>query len=237
MELYPIAIIAGGLATRLRPDYKNIPKSMIPISGEPFVKHQLQLLKKNGFENIIFCLGYMGEIIENFIKINNYFGMEKIRFSYDEENMSGTGYAVKHAMKLLDDNFFVIYGDSYLVTNYQKVQQKFVEKNKLALMTVYKNENKYGKSNVEFQNDQIISYDKINRTDKMQHIDFGCGVFNKKAFDRFSNKFDLYDVYKKMLQEKQLSAYTSNSRFYEVGSFQGIRELENYFIRNKNVHQ
>jgi NDP-sugar pyrophosphorylase family protein len=206
---------------------------MIPIDGKPFIQHQLELLKKSGFEEVILCLGHLSEKVWDFVLHNN-FGLN-IACSFEKE-LLGTGGAIQPVLDDIKDNFFVQYGDSYLLLDYQKVQQKFVEKNKLALMTVYKNENKYDKSNVEFQNDQIISYDKINRTDKMQHIDFGCGVFNKKAFDRFSNKFDLYDVYKKMLQEKQLSAYTSNSRFYEVGSFQGIRELENYFMRNKHVY-
>jgi N-acetyl-alpha-D-muramate 1-phosphate uridylyltransferase len=232
MKMFPIAILCAGLGTRLYPITKTLPKSMIEIAGKPFISHQLEILKNNNFTDVCICVGYLGDQIVNFVNSKN-FGLN-ITFAYDGEYLLGTAGSIKKALPLLGDNFFVIYGDSYLELNYESIQQKFIDNKKLALMTIYKNDGKFDKSNVEYKDGKIISYSKEN-TKGMMHIDYGVSVFNNHAFDGFTeHKFDLKEVFLKMLKEEQLSSYVAKNRFYEIGSFNGIRELNEYLKNKEN---
>ncbi len=236
IEAYPIVILAGGLATRLRPVTETIPKALIEIDGEPFIAHQLRLLHAHGLTDVVLCLGYLGEQVEAFVGDGSVFGMN-VTYSYDGEKLLGTAGAIKKALPLLADNFFVVYGDSYLTCDYLAVQQAFMAQQKLGLMTVFNNEGQWDKSNVEFHDGEIKIYDKTRQTPEMHFIDYGLGIFNKAAFDKVPNDkpFDLATVYQDLLQQKQLAAFEVSERFYEVGSFSGIDELSQ-IIKNFNVN-
>lgn len=224
---FPIVILAGGLATRLRPITETIPKALLEIHGEPFIHHQLRLLQQNGIQEIVLCLGYHGDQIEKEIGTGHQFNMQ-VRYSYDGEMLLGTGGAIKKALPLLPENFFVMYGDSYLNCHYAGVQQAFLAQQKLGLMTVFRNDGRWDASNVELNENRIITYDKENRNMGMMHIDYGLGVFNKQAFTLVpeNTTFDLAKLYQALLQQQQLAAYEVTERFYEAGSFAGIKELE-----------
>ena len=235
-ELFPVLILAGGLATRLRPLTSTIPKALIEINGEPFIVHQLRLLKKNNIHKVILCVGYLGHLVEDFLGNGKKLGIE-IKYSYEPEKLLGTGGAIKNALRHVADNFFVLYGDSYLPCDYLRVQQSFLEQNRLSLMTVFKNEGQWDTSNVVFRNNEIEVYDKNNRTPLMNFIDYGLGVFNRKAFDYIPSDevIDLATIYQDLLKNKQLSALEITERFYEVGSFAGIEELQYYLTRNELI--
>lgn len=226
--LFPVVILAGGLATRLRPITANVPKSMIAIHGEPFIAHQLRLLKKNHIADVIICLGYLGEMIMDYVGNGEDFGLN-VSYSSDGATPLGTGGAVKKATRTLKHPFFVLYGDSYLPCQYATVQQQFIDQKKLGLMTVFHNQGQWDSSNVVFANQQILAYDKIHKTTRMKHIDYGLGIFETNAFDLIENTtFDLAELYQKLLQQHQLAAMEITERFYESGSFSGIDELTHY---------
>jgi NDP-sugar pyrophosphorylase family protein len=224
--MLPAAILMGGLATRLRPITETIPKSLININGEPFVAHQLRLLQSRGIRRAVLCVGYRGELIRDFVGDGSAFGME-IEYSSDYPDLRGTAGAIHQALPLLADSFFVIYGDSYLPCDYAAVQQAFEAAGKPGLMTVYRNQGQWDSSNVEFADGRILAYDKRHRTPRMQHIDYGLGVFRREAFDGIApgTVKDLAEVYQELLAKEQLSAYEMCERFYEIGSFAGIEEL------------
>ncbi len=227
--LFPVVILAGGLATRLRPMTETIPKSLVDINGEPFIAHQLRLLKKNHIHKIILCLGYLGEQVIKYLDENKNFGLD-IQFSFDGDKLLGTAGAIKKTLSRLDDHFFVLYGDSYLPCDYAAVQNTFLQKNKLALMTVFKNQGQWDKSNVEFRDGNIMRYSKDFQTAAMHYIDYGLGIFNKKAFDAIPENtvFDLANLYQHLLNQHELAAHEVSERFYEAGSFSGIDELGYY---------
>jgi NDP-sugar pyrophosphorylase family protein len=227
--MLPIAILAGGLATRLEPLSKKIPKSLIPIAGEPFLAHQLRLLQKNGIQHVILCVGHLGEMIQHAIGNGSNFGLT-IEYSYDGPALLGTAGAIRNALPKLGESFFVVYGDSYLPCDYPAVAQEFAGSRKPGLMTVFRNEGQWDTSNVEFQNGQILAYSKTNRTPRMHYIDYGLGAFHAEAFTQ-SQATDLADVYSDLLQTGDLAAAEVHQRFYEIGSLAGIKEMETFLTQ------
>lgn len=231
MEINNLALLSGGFAERLKPITETIPKSMINIAGKPFIQRQIELLKSKGIEKIAICAGHLGVAIKNFLKDGSAFDI-KIEYSFDGEKPLGTGGAIKNALKLLDDKFFILYGDSYLDTDYKIINEYFLKKNAKGLMTVFRNEGKWDTSNIEFNSGRIINYDKKNINERMNFIDYGLGILTKESFAEFEGRdaFDLEEVYQSLLRGKKLEAYEVSDRFYEIGSFNGLKETTEFFI-------
>jgi NDP-sugar pyrophosphorylase family protein len=223
----PVAILAGGLATRLRPITEKIPKSLVPVAAKPFLAHQLALLRSRGIRRVVLCIGYLGEMIQRDLGDGEKFGV-KLDYSFDGEKLLGTGGAIKRALPLLGEEFFVLYGDSYLPIEYAPIAEFFHGSGKLGLMTVYRNEGKYDTSNVVFADGEIKIYDKKQKLPEMRHIDYGLSLFKASVFEQFpaDAQFDLADVMQKLVREKQLAGYEVAERFYEIGSPAGLAELE-----------
>lgn len=220
-------ILAGGLGTRLKPLTEEIPKSMIQIQGKPFLEHQLNLLRQGGISDILLCVGYLGEKIKDYFGDGKGFGV-KIKYSEETEKLLGTAGALKNAVDLLDDTFFLTYGDAYLILDYLGVMQYFKKFNKLGLMVVLKNFDRYDKSNVVVEGDLIKGYDKQRRAPEMVYIDFGVSVLRKKALDLVpkGKVIGLEEFYQELIKRKGLLAFETQQRFYEVGSQKGLEEFE-----------
>jgi NDP-sugar pyrophosphorylase family protein len=227
-----VAILAGGLATRLSPVTKKIPKSLMEIAGRPFVAYQVELLRRNGLTELVFCVGYLGEMLEEFLEDGRHFGVS-IRYSYDGPSLLGTGGALRKALPLLGDNFLVLYGDSYLECDYAAIEKAFFNAGSLGLMTVMRNEGKWDRSNVVYHNNRIIQYDKQGASLNMQYIDYGLGVLKAAAVESYplNVNFDLELVYNNLVSQGQLAAFEVTQRFYEIGSLIGILELEEHLRR------
>lgn len=220
-------ILAGGLGKRLKPLTEKIPKSMVPIQGKPFLEYQLDLLRRCGISDIVLCVGYLGEKIKNYFCDGKGFGV-KIEYSEETEKLLGTAGALKNALDLLDDTFFITYGDSYLILDYRGVMRYFKKFNKLGLMVVYKNFDRYEKSNVVVEGDLIKIYTKQRRAPDMVYIDFGVSVLRKKALDLLpkGKVIDLEEFYHELIIRKELLAFETQQRFYGVGSQKGLKEFE-----------
>lgn len=220
-------ILAGGPGTRLKPITEKIPKAMILIGGKPFLELQLNLLKRHGISDIVLCIGHLGEKIKEYFGDGRKFGV-KIRYSEETEKLLGTGGGLKKAVDLLDDVFFVTYGDAYLILDYQKVMRYFKKADKLGLMVVYKNFDKYNKSNVVVEGDLVKIYSKQRRAPCMVYIDFGVSVLRKKALALIpkGKVIDLEEFYQELIKREELLAFETHQRFYEVGSEKGLKEFE-----------
>jgi len=234
LKSLPVIILAGGLATRLHPVTHTIPKSLINIQGEPFIAHQLRLLKKNHVHSVIFCLGFLSQPIIDYVGDGSRFDL-KVQYVVDGPTLLGTAGAIKKALPLVQDDFFVLYGDSYLPCHFLSVQNTFIKNQKLGLMTIFHNQGQWDTSNVEYANGRLLAYDKVNRTSRMHYIDYGLGLFNKKAFDPLPDDtpYDLALLYQELLQQNELGTQVVQNRFYEVGSFEGIKALNDYFLSLK----
>jgi len=222
----PVAILAGGLATRLRPITEKIPKSLVPVAGRPFLAHQLEMLHARGIRRVVLCIGYLGEMIQQEFG-HEAFGIQ-IEYSFDGEKLLGTGGAIKRALPKLGPEFFILYGDSYLPIPYAPVAEFFHRSGQPGLMTVYRNEGQYDASNIVFADGEIKVYDKKSRLPEMRHIDYGLSLFKSSVFDVYAvdQIFDLAEVMGKLVREKRLAGYEVLERFYEMGSPAGLTELE-----------
>lgn len=226
----PIAILAGGLATRLRPVTERIPKSLVEVAGRPFIDRQLALLQRNGFRKVVLCLGNLGEMVREVVGDGGRWAME-VRYSFDGEKLLGTGGALRNALALLGDAFFVLYGDSYLDCDYAGVERAFLASGKKGLMTVLRNDDRWDRSNVVLDEGRIAVYDKENRSPEMHHIDYGLSVLSASALAayRADASFDLHSVFQGLIGEGQLAGFEVFRRFYEIGSPEGLRETRQYF--------
>ena len=224
---WPAAILAGGLATRLRPETDEIPKALLQVAGQPFLAHQLRLLRAAGIRKLVLCVGYRGKMIERGFRDGRQLGVE-LSYSFDGPELLGTGGAIKKALPLLGKKFLVLYGDSYLPIDYAAPTRVFLASAKLGLMTVFRNEGRWDASNVWFDDGVIKSYNKKQRSPDMRYIDYGLGVFDKEAFTGWpANKaFDLADVYRDLIAKKELAGHEVTQRFYEIGSPEGLAELD-----------
>ena len=224
-----VAILAGGLATRLRPVTERVPKSLLHVNGEPFIAHQLRLLRGNGVRRVVLCVGFLGEMIRDVLGDGRAFGME-VEYSFDGAKLLGTAGAIRNALPLLRDAFFVLYGDSYLVCDYAAAERAFKTSGKLALMTVFRNDGMWDVSNVEFDGARILAYSKRELTPRMKFIDYGLGVFSVEAFERVrvAEPRDLADLYGELLGEGELAGMEVSQRFYEIGSEAGLEETARF---------
>ncbi len=220
-------ILAGGLGTRLRPLTDSTPKAMVPVRGRPFLTYQLEYLAHHGIRDIILCVGHLGDVIEAYFGDGRRFGVT-IRYGRERDRLLGTAGAIKNVEHLLDDAFFVTYGDSYTVVDFEKIMDYFTRRDRLGLMVVLKNEDRWDRSNVVVDGGFVCVYDKQHTHPEMRYIDFGVSLFRREALRDVPAgvPVDLNDVNQRLIAQQQLLAYETHDRFYEIGSVTGLRELE-----------
>ncbi len=224
-----MVIFCGGLATRLGNLAKDTPKSMIKIKDKPFLEYQIETLKKQSIKDIVLCVGYLSEKIEEYFGDGKKFGVN-IRYSHDDEKPLGPIGALKNAEPLLDDVFFIMYGDSYLFVDFKKVYSYFLAHDDLALMVAYKNFDKYDASNLVIKNDRIVACGKEHRTKDMIHIDYGTSILRKKALDLIPKDtyYATVPFFSDLVKRNQLLAFETKKRFYHIGTPEALKEFNDY---------
>jgi NDP-sugar pyrophosphorylase family protein len=227
----PVALLAGGLATRLRPITTALPKALVEVAGRPFIDHQLELLARNGVQRAVLCIGHLGEQIERHLGTSAY-GIE-LAYSHDGRAPLGTGGAIRGALPLLGDVFWVLYGDSYLEFDYAAALERFASSGVLGLMTVLRNQGRWDTSNVVFRDDRLLRYSKRERSPDMSHIDFGAALLRREAAERLPahQPSDLADLYSQLVERGEMIAFEVHHRFFEIGSHQGLAETDAYLRR------
>lgn len=225
----PVAILAGGRATRLGAIAQAVPKLLVEVAGEPFFEHQIRLLRKAGLTRFVLCVGHLGEQIVERYGDGSSRGVT-IDYVFDGPSLLGTGGALIRALPRLGEAFYVLYGDSYLPIDYRAVGRAFLDSGRLALMTVFENAGRYDASNVWFEDGAIRLYDKRAQDPRMRHIDFGLGLYWASAFDGHPRDgvVDLADVQRDLVARGELAGLEVRERFYEIGSPAGLSELDAY---------
>ncbi len=232
-----MVILSGGLATRMRPLTLKLPKSMLQIKGRPFLEYQLELLKEYEIKDILLCVGYKGELIKDHFGDGRKFGVN-LSYSFDGDKLLGTAGALKKAYKLLGENFFLMYGDSFLPYDYQKIEESFKRSNKLSLMVAYKNQNRFDKSNILISEGLIKLYDKTLRGENLEYVDAGLSILKKEVLNLVPEEepYDLEELYRTLISEEEMTAFEVKQRFYQIGSFEGLEEFKNLVEKGEKIH-
>jgi NDP-sugar pyrophosphorylase family protein len=230
----PVALLAGGLATRLRPITATVPKVLVEIDGRPFIDYQLELLRRNGIRQVVLCLGYLGAQVEAHVGDGRSRGLQ-VKYSHDGYTLLGTGGAIRRALPYLGELFWVMYGDSYMDIDYAAILDFFGRSDALGLMTVIRNENQWDRSNVLFEDSQLRCYDKKAPTPEMRHIDYGVALLRKPLLERLpaGRSTDLADVYHELVAEGRMVGYAVTQRFYEIGTPSGLEETRAYLAARR----
>jgi NDP-sugar pyrophosphorylase family protein len=234
--MLPVAILAGGLATRLRPITERIPKALVDVAGHPFIAWQLRYLQMQGISGVVLCVGYRGDQIQEVIGDGAQFGL-RVEYAFDGERLLGTGGALRRALPHLGSAFFVLYGDSFLPIDFTAVEDAFRARRKAALMTVLRNDNRWDKSNVEFQDGVVIEYNKHAPRPEMRHIDYGLSVISSGILASYGagEVFDLAEVFHALSVARNLAGFEVQQRFYEIGSREGLAETEAYLQTRQDL--
>ncbi len=230
----PVALLAGGLATRLRPITETIPKALVELAGKPFIDHQLALLHRNGIRRVVMCLGHLGEQVETHCGDGSRFGM-KLAYSYDGEKLIGTGGALLRAAPLLGDVIWVMYGDSYMDIDYRAVLEHFERSDAQGLMVVLRNGNRWDRSNVVFREGKLLRYDKREQTPEMDYVDYGVAILRAEALKRIpaDRPFDLAELYTALVAEGKMVGFEVSNRFYEIGTPAALEEARRYLLSTR----
>ncbi|MBI4887702.1 MAG: nucleotidyltransferase family protein [Acidobacteria bacterium] len=228
----PVAILAGGAATRLGDLARHTPKSLVDIAGQPFIAHQLALLRRHGLADIVLCVGHLGAAIEAAVGDGAPHGV-RVRYSYDGAVPLGTGGALRRALPLLGDAFFVLYGDSYLECDYLAVARAFATSGRPALLTVFRNDDRWDRSNIRSVDGRIVQYSKTNPTPDMRHIDYGLAALRAQVLLPYpeDQPLDLARVYEDLVARDELAACEVATRFYEIGTPAGLAETRAHLTR------
>ena len=230
----PVAILAGGLAKRLKKNTLNKPKALIDIAGKPFISRQLSYLSNQNIKDIVICTAHLGNQIKDYVGDGSKYNL-KVSYSDDGDKLLGTGGSLKKASRILGENFFILYGDSFLPINFSLVEKAYFRQKKPALMTVFKNNDHGDKSNVYFKN-KCVLYNKKNPQKNMNYIDYGLNVVKGSIFYNFpTNKmFDLSDVFEDLSNKSLLAGLKIYDRFYEIGSINGLNDTIDFFKKLDN---
>ena len=233
--MYPLVILAGGMATRLGNISIDIPKCLIPVAGKPFIDWQVEYAAKQGVKDIYICSGWLTNKVEAHF---NKYKHENLNITViaDGNELLGTGGAISNILELLPKHFFVLYGDTYLPIDFRALVD--FHKNKInsenSLLTIYKNNSQLDLSNIIYENNVIIKYSKNKLEQKMKHIDYGLSIMTQEAFTTYKHdrSFDLGNLYEFLIENKLMHPYLVTERFYEIGTPESLAETDQYFSKN-----
>ena len=229
-------ILAGGLATRMRPLTDAVPKALLPVAGRPFIDHQLEWLVRHDVARVVLSIGYRGEMLRAHVGDGARFGLV---VSYVDEgaNLRGTAGALRLALSqgALEDAFLVTYGDSFLPIAFAPVWQAFQSSGLPALMTVLHNRGEWERSNAKYEGGRVLVYDKQGGGD-LEFVDYGLSAFEHRLFEADSREvFDLATLLHDLSLGGSLAGFEVQERFYEIGSPEGLSGFQRYLEREESA--
>jgi NDP-sugar pyrophosphorylase family protein len=233
MNTLQAVILAGGLGTRLRPLTLKVPKAMVDINGKPFLEIKLREMLRRGITDYLFCVGYLGKVIEENFGDGSRFGA-RIRYSYDGEKLLGPIGALKNSQNLLNEDFIVTYGDNYVHVDYYEMVKKLRESNALGVMAVMHNRNRWGKSDVDVRDGYVIAYSKHSEKG-LEWINYGVFALRKEALG-LARSGDEEEFFNELISRRKLLAFKVSKRFYDVGSLESLEEFKKLIANAKVIN-
>ena len=222
-----MCILAGGLGSRLGARVRDTPKPLLEVAGAPFLIHQLRLLASYGVTDVVLCVGYRGDAIAE--RIGDSCAGIRITYSHDAPGLDGTLGAIRRALGKLGERFLVLYGDTYLRIDYAAAARAWEASSMPAMMTVLRNEGRWGSSNAEFDGRCVVSYDKRAPAPDMLWIDYGLGGLEASVLAQGEPATDdLADLYHQLAARGELFGFEATERFYEIGTPEALVETDRF---------
>lgn len=219
-------ILAGGKGTRLRPLTYKTPKPMILLNGKPFLQYQLELVRAFGLSEALLLVGYLGDKIQQYFGNGARFGMS-IMYSYEISPL-GTAGALMNAKDKLAEEFLLLNGDTFLDINYERLIAYFYQCNKLGVIAAYKTQEKTAGCNIDIDGSNMaVRYNKKDSRG-MDYVDAGAGVYKKDMLNLIPENSVCSleeEIFPKLVQKKELMAFVTNKRFYDIGSLENLKAI------------
>ena len=222
-----VVVLAGGLATRMRPRTADLPKFLLPVAGRPFGVWLLERLARCGFEDVLLCIGHLGQLVRDAIGDGGTFGV-RVRYCEDGPTLLGTAGALRKALDLLEPSFLTTYGDSYLPFDYMApLADLRAHPEALGTMAVHHNRDRWEPSNAAVEGELVVRYEK-GRAAALDHIDYGATALRREVVARLPEGIavGLESLQARLAVERRLRALVARERFYEIGSQAGLADLE-----------
>lgn len=227
-------VLAGGLATRMRPQTLRVPKSLLPVAGRAFVDWQLERLAQSGFDQVVMCVAHLGDQIRAHVGDGSRFGL-RVAWSEEGPNLLGTAGAVRVALPLLAPEFLLTYGDSFLPFDYAAPLRVLgAHADCDGVLAIFKNDGQWDASNVHYSSGWVVRYEKGASDPAFDHIDYGAMALRRGVIEAFSEgvPLGLDAVQADLATRKRLRAFVARERFYEIGSPAGLADLDR-FLRTR----
>jgi NDP-sugar pyrophosphorylase family protein len=222
------------------PATKTVPKNLVEVAGRPFAHWQLEWLASQGVDRVVFSIGHLGDMIRTELGDGSRWGLT-VTYVDEGEELLGTGGALRLAVErgAVGDEFFVLYGDSYLSIDLRAVNEAFHARGAEALMTVYRNRGRFEESNAVFADGMITRYQKglADPPPEMQFVDYGLSVVRGDVVLEVvpvEVPNDMADAFAALSRAGRLAGFEATERFFEIGTPAGLADLEAHLTRSAN---
>lgn len=217
----------------MRPHTLTVPKSMLEVAGRPFVEWQLERLAACGLNDVIMCVAHLGDQIRAHVGDGSRFGV-RVAWVDEGRDLLGTAGAVRNALSLLAPTFLVTYGDSYLPFDYAEPLRVLASHDDCdGVMAVFANAGRWDASNVAIAvsadgGPWVARYEKGSRDPALDHIDYGAMALRREVIAALPppRSIGLDTVQRDLAHRKRLRACVARERFFEIGSPEGLAELD-----------
>jgi N-acetyl-alpha-D-muramate 1-phosphate uridylyltransferase len=218
----------------MRPLTLATPKVLLPVAGKPFLDWQLGRLRACGYFDVVLCIAHLGDQVVAYAGDGARFGM-RIRYAHEGEALLGTGGALRQAVALLEDTFLITYGDSYLPFDYAAPLQLLrASDDAEGVMSIYRNASRYDASNVRASDTWVLAYEKGTQDPAFDFIDYGALALRRRVVEAIlPGHSGLEAVQKDLASRGKMRAVIAEKRFFEVGSINGLADLEQYLYETK----
>ncbi|MFT3841046.1 MAG: HAD-IIIA family hydrolase [Myxococcaceae bacterium] len=221
-------VLAGGLATRMRPLTEKVPKVLLEVGGQPFLRRALTWWAEQGVTEVVLSVGHLSELIDaELARAPSPVPVKVVR----EPEPLGTAGALRYCLKsgALAEKFLLTWGDSFLPIDFRAVFDDYAGSNASAAMTVLENRGRWDKSNVMIDQGKLALYDKAGVGDGFTHIDYGLMALSSVLVDwHVPEKGDLAGFFNELSRVGELRGFEVRRRFYEIGSPAGLADLEKF---------